>query len=311
MKKITLFILISSSLLGLGQKPLKIKDKNFNKKGLVVDNNGKLYTGEAIEILKISFFKNEGYLKGKVNNGDISGLWEFYQKKELAGYHYFKNNGNITYAFQKDGTLDWIELLENEWNKLTEIKVGDGKTIEKLYIIDYNKDGSKKNTFEYITNQDDYYDVVVADYDYSTQTVLDYFENNANEQEIVIHDFNKKHELIALNSKNKQITQIFLLGDLLESPEDAHYSLDKGFFASFTDLQDKNNFKLTLLKEKEPIFEIIVVNGMIETFDKVLNKKSVMLLYTHEDGFVPNEQEKIKKEIDKAAIEVKNISLKK
>lgn len=302
MKKIILFLLTLTSLVSFSQKPLKINSTSYNDKGLIIDKNGELYSGEAIEPLK-----KGGVLKGKVNNGDITGTWKYLVKNELIGYHYYKDNGNSTYAFDAKKNLDWIETIDISTNTITEIKVDKLNKVEKLYIIDYKEDNSHENTFEFEKFTGNYYDITIADYDYNSLVVLDYFKNNKGEQELVLRDFEKHHELIKFFSKDNHISEILFLGDILEKPEDADYKLEKGFNASFTNLEDKDNFKLSLLEGKNSIFEILVTNGKIVSLDKVLNNKSTMLIYSEKEGYAPKDHEKANKLIEKANIEIKSL----
>jgi len=283
----------------IAQKTLNIKTKNYNDKGLVINKDGKLYSGKAKESLK----KGE-YLIGKIEKGGFTGVWEYYKKNELKGYHYYEDNGNTTIATDSKKNLDWIEVISDEGKKVTEIKVSDNQ-IEKLYIIDYKEDGSHKNTFEYEKFKTNYYDKTITDYDYNSLSVIDFFENNKGEQEIIFRDFDKHHELIKVTSKNHHVKDIFFLTDILETPEDADYSLEKGFNASFTELKNKDNFKLTLLNGKSPIFEIFVSDGQIVKLDKVLNNESLMLIYTKENGYVPDEHKKANTIIEEALKSIK------
>ena len=296
MKKLITFILSIAFTFALAQDQLVLKTKNYDAEGKVVDADGKLYTGIAKENLK-----KEGYLTGKIEKGNFVGAWKFYSKKELKGFHFYEDNGNKTIATDSKKNLDWIESISNDGEKVTEIKVNKDE-IEKLYIIDYKADGTHKNTFEFEKFENNHYDVTIADYDYNSLSVIDFFENNKGEQEIIIRDFDKHHELVKLTSKDHHVKDIFFLGDILETPEDADYSLEKGFNASFTELKDKDNFKLSLLVGKSPIFEIFVSEGQIIKLDKVLNNESVMLIYTKEKGYVPQEHEKAN-EIIKRALE--------
>ena len=285
MKKIIIALLLAFPVGLMAQKLLNIHSKNYNEKGLVIDNKGKLYTGKGKEVLK------KGYLLGDVKEGDISGVWEYYEHGEKIGYHCYKNGGDITYSFSITGKLDWIERFDIKKNITTKIKVGEENEIEALHILEFNKDDSKKNVFEYEKYKGNYYDVTIADYDYSSQTVVDYFQNNKGEQEIVMRDFDKHHELVKINALNNHISQILLLGDVLDTPEDADYKLEKGFSVSFTELKDKENFKLSLLKEKNIIFDVFVNGGKITSIDKKLNGNSLMLIYDMQGGYVPNEHQ--------------------
>ena len=110
-----------------------------------------------------------------------------------------------------------------------------------------------------------------------------------------MRDFDKHHELIKIVTNDHHVKEIMFLGSLLDNPEDAEYSLEKGFNASFTELKDKENFKLSLLKEKNIIFDVFVEEGQVVKIDKKLKGNSLMLLYTKEDGYVPVIHDKAEK----------------
>ena len=286
MKNVLVIVASLTSILVFAQKPLKISSKSYNDKGLIVDKSEKVYSGKAKEKLKGS------YLTGNVEKGKFVGTWELYEKKKLSGYHKYENEGNTTIAYDASKKLDWIETIEDDGKKVTEIKVDKNNDIEKLYILDYKKDGNHSNTFEYEKFTNNYYDVTIADYDYNSLTVVDFFKNNKGEEELVLRDFDKHHELIRVNSTNNHVKEIYFLGDILETPEDADYSLEKGFNASFTNLKDKDNFTLSLLTGKVPIFEIIVKNGHVIELNKVKKEGSSMTLYSKEKGYAPTEHQK-------------------
>ena len=209
MKKIVIALLSLLPIVALAQKTFKITSKSYNSEGLILDKSGKPFSGNGTESLK-----KEGILTGEVINGNAIGLWKHHKKKTLQGYNYYENKGNTTYAFNSQKELDWIEVIDVNNNSVTEIKVDKKGSIEKLYIIDYNKDNSHENTFEFEKLTGDYYDITIADYDYNSLSVIDYFKNNKGEQELVLRDFDKHHELIKINSQDHHIKDIMLLGDL-------------------------------------------------------------------------------------------------
>lgn len=295
MKKFGVLVVVMS-LLSAGfaqEKVLHIHKKNYNKDGLVLDNEGKLYTGKAKEILKTSLLKNEGYLLGQVNKGSINGFWEYHDDGKIQGYHCYRANGDTTYSFKKNGRLDWVEVYDRKENSKTEIKVDKKGNVEAMHIFKYNEDDSYKNIFEYERFPGNYFDVTMTDYDYTSLTVVDFFQNEKQEEEIIMRDFDKHHELIKLITKDHQVKQILFLGDILEVPEDADYRLEKGFNASFTELKDHQNFKLSLLAGKEGVFDVVVKDGQIDMIDKRLNNESLMLIYSKKEGYVPREHEAI------------------
>ena len=281
---ILVFLLISLQSFSR-DKILQIHGRNYNNQGLVIDKTGKLYTGKAREKLK-----HEGYLVGDVKNGDISGIWEYYEKNELKGYHYYLSNGDTTFAFDLNGKVQWIEVFG--YNKNYNLSLDNGE-IKSLFITYLNKEGKKTNIFEYEEMYAHHFDATIVDYDYASRTVIDYFENKSGEQEIMIRDFKKHKELVKIICDNHKVLNIYLNGEVLEVPEDADYKLTDHFSISFTDVKNENDFDLHLIKNKKTGFEVNIKNGEIIALDKYISKNEKFVLFEKKKGYLSSEKKKL------------------
>ena len=153
--------------------------QNYKYKAIIVYNNRAIYESNILEFTntldvvgeKINKYSNNFYIE--INDGKLNGEYYVYENGILStknnkryAYPAFKNDRNepeyisgverVKWVVPKDKTMIKLELPKNG-EKILSIEDDLGNQLLEDYLDKYEKDGKKRNDFNYVQYKDNYY----------------------------------------------------------------------------------------------------------------------------------------------------------